>query len=134
MCVSVEIEGISAFNLMVLFSMSERILINVFFHDISLTKTDLEDPGMQEKIWGAKWGINNDVGKLRMVLVHRPGVEWDVMMSGGEYVPEVNALLGPGDMWYWKGRERPGERWVWGRAQRAPGEGRIGRRRSGDDE
>jgi N-dimethylarginine dimethylaminohydrolase len=66
-----------------------------------------ETPEMQEIVWGNNWGISNDVGKLRKVLVHRPGVEWDVMKSGGEYDPEVNALVGPKDMWYWKGRERP---------------------------
>jgi N-dimethylarginine dimethylaminohydrolase len=66
-----------------------------------------EDPAMQEIVWGNRWGINNDVGRLRKVLVHRPGVEWDVMKTGGDYVPEIDALLGPHDMWYWKGRERP---------------------------
>lgn len=66
-----------------------------------------EDPVMQEKVWGSNWGLNNDVGQLRKVLVHRPGKEWDVMKSEGEYVPEIDALLGPNDLWYWKGRERP---------------------------
>jgi len=66
-----------------------------------------EDPVMQERIWGNNWGANNDVGRLSKVLVHRPGKEWDVMMTGGEYVADVDALLGPEDMWYWKGRERP---------------------------
>jgi len=66
-----------------------------------------EDSALQQKTWGNQWGLNNDVGRLRKVLVHRPGVEWDVMKSGGEYVPEVNALVGPNDMWYWGGRERP---------------------------
>lgn len=66
-----------------------------------------EDPAMQEIVWGNVWGLNNDVGRLRKVLVHRPGIEWDVMKTGGAYVPEIDALLGPHDMWYWKGRERP---------------------------
>jgi N-dimethylarginine dimethylaminohydrolase len=66
-----------------------------------------ESPEMQEIVWGNNWGLNNDVGKLRKVLVHRPGIEWDQMMSGGKYDPEVNALVGPKDMWYWKGKERP---------------------------
>ena len=66
-----------------------------------------EDPVIQEKVWGNQWGLNNDVGQLRKVLVHRPGIEWDVMISGGEYMPEMNAILGPDDMWYWKGKIRP---------------------------
>jgi N-dimethylarginine dimethylaminohydrolase len=66
-----------------------------------------EDAVMQEKVWGTKWGINNDVGRLRKVLVHRPGKEMDVMKTGGKYDPEVNALVGPKNVWYWKGKERP---------------------------
>lgn len=66
-----------------------------------------EDPVMQEKIWGNQWGLNNDVGRLRKVLVHRPGKEWEVMNSGGVYMPEMNALIGPDNMWYWKGKEHP---------------------------
>jgi len=66
-----------------------------------------ENPAMQEKVWRNVWGLNNDVGRLRKVLVHRPGIEWDVMKTGGEYLPEIDVLLGPHDMWYWKGRERP---------------------------
>ncbi len=66
-----------------------------------------EEPSMLEKVWGRKWGINNDVGKLHTVLVCRPGKEWEPMMSGGEYVEETQALIGPNNMWYWGDRERP---------------------------
>jgi N-dimethylarginine dimethylaminohydrolase len=66
-----------------------------------------EDPDMQEKVWGDHWGLNNDVGLLRKVLVHRPGEEFEVMQSGGVYMPELEAILGPDDMWYWKGKVRP---------------------------
>ena len=66
-----------------------------------------EEPAMLEKVWGKRWGINNDVGRLRMALVCRPGNEWEPMMSGGEYVEETHALIGPDNMWYWNDRERP---------------------------
>jgi N-dimethylarginine dimethylaminohydrolase len=66
-----------------------------------------EEPVMLEKVWGKRWGVNNDVGKLRMALVCRPGKEWEPMMSGGEYVEETLALIGPKNMWYWKDREVP---------------------------
>ncbi|MFC1922148.1 dimethylarginine dimethylaminohydrolase family protein [Chloroflexota bacterium] len=66
-----------------------------------------EEPAMLEKVWGKPWGINNDVGKLRMALVCRPGREWGPMMSGGEFVEETQALIGPDNMWYWNYRERP---------------------------
>ncbi len=62
---------------------------------------------LQEQVWGDNWGLNNDVGRLRKVLVHSPGIEWERMKDEGEYIPEVDALVGPGDMWYWMGRERP---------------------------
>jgi N-dimethylarginine dimethylaminohydrolase len=66
-----------------------------------------EDASMMEKVWGRRWGLDNDVGKLRSVLVSRPGVEWEVMMSGGEFIEEAQAWISPDKMWYWNGRDRP---------------------------
>ncbi len=66
-----------------------------------------EDPTMLEKVWGRRWGLDNDVGQLQMVLVSRPGMEWEIMMQGGEYVEEAQAWIGPNNMWYWKDKERP---------------------------
>ena len=66
-----------------------------------------EDPGMMEKVWERNWGVDNDVGRLRSVLVSRPGVEWEVMLSGGEFLEDAQAWLGRNKMWYWNGRERP---------------------------
>lgn len=66
-----------------------------------------EQPAMLEKVWGRRWGVDNDVGQLRMVLVSRPGDEWQAMMTGGEYVEEAQALIGPDNMWYWSDHERP---------------------------
>lgn len=66
-----------------------------------------EEPAMMEKVWGRRWGVSNDVGRLRTVLVCRPGVEWEQMMAGGTFVPEAGAWIGPDHMWYWNGRERP---------------------------
>jgi N-dimethylarginine dimethylaminohydrolase len=66
-----------------------------------------EEANMLEKVWGRRWGLNNDIGKLRMVLVSRPGKEWQVMMEGGEYIEQAQAWISPDNMWYWSGRERP---------------------------
>jgi N-dimethylarginine dimethylaminohydrolase len=41
------------------------------------------------------------------VLISRPGVEWEIMMSGGTFVPRANAWIAPDQMWYWNGRPRP---------------------------
>jgi hypothetical protein len=43
----------------------------------------LESAEMLEKVWGRRWGVNCDVGRLRSALVSRPGQEWDIMMSRG---------------------------------------------------
>ncbi len=34
-----------------------------------------EDPEQQRKIWGDVWGCDSEVGRLRKILVHRPGDE-----------------------------------------------------------
>jgi N-dimethylarginine dimethylaminohydrolase len=39
----------------------------------------LEDRHELESHWGRAWGIDNDVGRIRSVLVHRPGKEMDVI-------------------------------------------------------
>jgi len=67
----------------------------------------LESPLLLEKVWGRRWGVNSDVGRLRVVLVSRPGQEWQMMMSGGEYVEEAEAWIGPEMMWYWADTNRP---------------------------
>lgn len=66
-----------------------------------------ESPPLLEKVWGRRWGVNNDVGRLRLVLVSRPGREWQPMMSGGDYVEEMRAWIGPNKMWYWADTNRP---------------------------
>jgi len=38
-----------------------------------------EDEAMQVRVWGRRWGVYNDVGLLKVVLVHRPGDEIRVM-------------------------------------------------------
>lgn len=66
-----------------------------------------EELAMLEKVWGRRWGLDNDVGRLRSVLVSRPGDEWRVMMEGGEFDEQAQAWIGPDKMWYWNGRKRP---------------------------
>ncbi|PZQ96992.1 MAG: amidinotransferase [Cereibacter sphaeroides] len=38
-----------------------------------------EDTAELERYWGRVWGLNNDVGRMRSVLVHRPGPEMSVV-------------------------------------------------------
>ena len=38
-----------------------------------------ETRGELEASWGREWGCDNDVGDLRLVMMHRPGPEFDVI-------------------------------------------------------
>ena len=44
-----------------------------------------EDPAMMAKVWGRNWGLDNDVGRLRTVLVSRPGglVTFELVVRSG---------------------------------------------------
>jgi len=65
-----------------------------------------EDEGMQKRVWGRHWGVYNDVGTLKMVLVHRPGNEIKIMKKE-KYDPSIEALIDDVDQWYWRGEEGP---------------------------
>jgi N-dimethylarginine dimethylaminohydrolase len=38
-----------------------------------------EDHAELEKYWGRVWGVDNDVGRIRSILMHRPGDEMNVV-------------------------------------------------------
>jgi N-dimethylarginine dimethylaminohydrolase len=66
-----------------------------------------EDGMEQKRVWGQRWGLNNDVGQIRKILVNRPGSQWEDLARGGEYVPSANATISRDRMWYYAGPERP---------------------------
>jgi N-dimethylarginine dimethylaminohydrolase len=72
----------------------------------SMPEPAFESVEMQELVWGARWGCTNDVGRLRVVLVHRPGEEVD-LVKGSAYLPEIGAHGDPKAGWYWRGKEPP---------------------------
>lgn len=45
-----------------------------------------------EKMWGRKWKANTNVGKLRMVLLHRPGKEFQTVGKPTPWPPHDNSL------------------------------------------
>ncbi len=55
--------------------------------------------------WGRNWGVSNDVGKLRAVLMHRPGVEMSVVKN--RPLQEIGGFGDPDEGWYWIGKTMP---------------------------
>jgi N-dimethylarginine dimethylaminohydrolase len=64
-----------------------------------------EDEEQQTQWWGRKWGCTNDVGQLRTVLMHRPGVEVNVVDTSRRL--DNNAFGDEQRGWYWRGTEGP---------------------------
>jgi N-dimethylarginine dimethylaminohydrolase len=56
--------------------------------------------------WGGRWGCRSDVGRLRVVLMHRPGDEVNVV-DPTKFIPEIGAYGDPATGWYWRGRTPP---------------------------
>src|SRR5258708_31059862 len=50
-----------------------------------------EDEVELERHWGRVWGIDNDVGQIRSVLVHRPGPEMAVV-DPAKRIPEIRSF------------------------------------------
>jgi N-dimethylarginine dimethylaminohydrolase len=72
----------------------------------SLPEPAFESAEMQELVWGRRWGCTSDVGRLRAVLVHRPGVEIQVV-DPRRYIEEIGAFGDFEKGWYWRGPEPP---------------------------
>jgi len=65
-----------------------------------------EDDGELTQHWGKVWGIDNDVGQIRSILVHRPGPEMKIVDSA-KRIPEIGSY---GDLkagWYFQSDTPP---------------------------
>jgi N-dimethylarginine dimethylaminohydrolase len=60
----------------------------------------------QVEVWGRRWGCNNDVGQIRLVLMHRPGNELNVV-DPSKRLPDIGAFGDPDKGWYWRGDSVP---------------------------
>ncbi len=67
---------------------------------------EFESAAQQQSIWGRAWGCNSDVGRLRVVLMHRPGAEMQVL-EGLPRIPELGAYGNPETGAYWRGEVIP---------------------------
>lgn len=65
-----------------------------------------EDPEQLKKHWGKVWGVNSEIGKLRMILLHRPGEEMKCIKKE-LWNDEVGAMIAPDKTWYWRCEEEP---------------------------
>lgn len=57
---------------------------------------------MQERVWGRRWGVENDVGRLRLCVLHRPGDEMRAIDPTGRYDPTIGAYIDEDEQWYWR--------------------------------
>lgn len=65
-----------------------------------------ESRSEQEFIWGRHWGCSNDVGQLRVVMMHRPGDELKIV-DPSKKLNEIGAFGDDETGWYWRGNEIP---------------------------
>lgn len=72
----------------------------------SVPEPPFESESEQEATWGGRWGCRTDVGRLRTVLVHRPGPELDVV-DPAKAMPGIGAFGDPDVGWYWRGTTPP---------------------------
>ena len=65
-----------------------------------------EDRGRLTALWGRAWGCDSDVGRLRAVLMHRPGAEFAII-DPTKRIAEIGSF---GDLeagWYWQSETIP---------------------------
>jgi len=60
-----------------------------------------EAPEEQAAVWGRRWGCDSDVGRLRLVLMHRPEAEMAVI-DPAKRIEEIGAYGDPEAGWYWQ--------------------------------
>ena len=65
-----------------------------------------EDEEMQKRVWGRRWGIYNDVGTIKTILMHRPGDEMNVI-TADKYDPSIDALIDDREQWYFRSDGAP---------------------------
>jgi N-dimethylarginine dimethylaminohydrolase len=65
-----------------------------------------EDEGELQKSWGAVWGIDNDVGRVRSILVHRPGPEMNIV-DPTKRISDIGSFGDPATGWYFQSDTPP---------------------------
>ncbi len=65
-----------------------------------------EDHDELEKHWGKAWGIDNDVGQIRSILVHRPGPEMNIV-DASKRISEIGSFGDTQAGWYFQSDTPP---------------------------
>ena len=79
---------------------------NTFFSIFgSVPEPGFESASEQIDGWGRVWGCASDIGRLRVVLMHRPGAELGIVKNMP--LPEIGGFGDPEKGWYWMGRTLP---------------------------
>ena len=72
----------------------------------SIPEPPFESEAMQKLVWGREWGCTNDVGQIKVILVHRPGAEVN-LVTPDHYLPDIGSYADVERGWYWRGTEPP---------------------------
>ncbi len=67
---------------------------------------EFEEEKMQVRVWGQRWGVYNDVGTLKKVMVHRPGDEIR-RITAEKYDEGIEAIIDIEEQWYWRRNSPP---------------------------
>ena len=65
-----------------------------------------EDEGELLSTWGAVWGIDNDVGRIRAILMHAPGPEMEIIDTR-QRIEEIGSYGDPAVGWYFQSDTPP---------------------------
>lgn len=71
-----------------------------------LAEPPFEDADDYARTWGARWGANSEVGRLRAVLMRRPGRELEPIRADA-WEPTMQALVDAEEGWYWESDRPP---------------------------
>ncbi|MGN6378514.1 MAG: dimethylarginine dimethylaminohydrolase family protein [Gaiellales bacterium] len=89
-------------------STAEQVLPEQYFQKLCPPQPEpgFHDPGELERVWGAQWGSQDEVGRLRDVLMRRPGDEFTQIREDA-WNEAAGALVDPNGGWYWESRVGP---------------------------
>ena len=65
-----------------------------------------EEEDMQRRVWRRRWGVYNDVGALKLAVLHRPGEEIKIL-NPEKYDPGIEAMIDDRAQWYFRSDRAP---------------------------